>query len=283
MQQGHGQQPAFEAGVLPRHQPVGAQRRRGLLDLLALEGVTDRAAQRLRIEPSLDEIVLGAGRHGRQAGICLGPAGQHDDGRIGRRLDDPGHGVQAVHIGQMQIEQYAARGVAALPGTGAPPRASCTRSARNPAHCPRASPRRGGRHRRRPRPAGSRRRPSTPNRGRFRLRTRCRSRGGTVLYRDGVRAHRSADGRAARREFGHCPPPCTDGTARPRPYCKEAYVTEPWRSRRVGALPCHARRARDITRTEQHPVHGRLDRGVRPGRNRYGGRRHEGQAAEERQ
>lgn len=250
VQQGHGQQPAFEAGVLPRHQPVGAQRRRGLLDLLALEGVTDRAAQRLRIEPSLDEVVLGAGRHGRQARIGLGPARQHHDGRIRRRLDDPGHGVQAVHIGQMQIEQYAARGPAA---------------GQEPARL-------------RERPAPGQRGiqlavrehlldeegvtgvvldqqdhgVDLPHRtmagfaaglvaGAVLARGLVAGRRGPVLYGDGVRAQGDAGGRAARRELGHCPPPCTDRTAQPRPYRREAYVTEPWRSRRGVAAPLHAR------------------------------------------
>lgn len=112
-QQRDRQQGPLQAGVLLGDQLTGAHGRRRPLGVLALEGVPDRAAQHLGVDPPLDQVVLGALRHRGQPGLGLVETRQDDDGRVRGRLDELADGVEAVDIGEMQIQQDADRGAAA--------------------------------------------------------------------------------------------------------------------------------------------------------------------------
>lgn len=112
-QQRDRQQGPLQTCVLLSDQPTGPHGRRRPLGMLALEGVTDRTAQHLGVDPALDEIVLGALRHRGQPRLGLVEARQDDDSRVGGRLDELTDRVEAVGIGEVQIQQDADRGAAA--------------------------------------------------------------------------------------------------------------------------------------------------------------------------
>lgn len=108
-QQRDGEEATFQPGVLLGHLLVRAEGSRGLFDLLALERVAEGPAQRLRVEPSLDEIVLRTGRHGGEARLALGQAGEDHDGGVRGAADDTGDGVDSLRVRQVQVEQHTDR------------------------------------------------------------------------------------------------------------------------------------------------------------------------------
>ena len=102
------QQPALEPGVLGGEQPLLAQLHLGELRLPALYGVPDRAVEQLGGEVVLDQVVLGAGGDGVDADAVVA-AGEHDD-RGGGDLGDEGvQRVEALGVGQAEVEQHAGR------------------------------------------------------------------------------------------------------------------------------------------------------------------------------
>jgi len=105
-----GQQSPLQPGVLLRAERADLQLRGSLLDLLALRGVPDSAAEDVWRGLALDQVILGAGRDRGQASALLGQPGEHHhrgarDG--GQQLGDR---VDPLHIGQVQVEQDAAWG-----------------------------------------------------------------------------------------------------------------------------------------------------------------------------
>lgn len=60
---------------------------------------------------ALDQVVLGARLDGFQAQLLLRAAREHDDGRLGRGADDAADRVDAVAVGQPEVEQHAVEGV----------------------------------------------------------------------------------------------------------------------------------------------------------------------------
>ncbi|MDQ0785128.1 hypothetical protein QFZ64_000625 [Streptomyces sp. B3I8] len=106
-EQRQGQQPPFQARVLLGTQPALSQGDPGEFGLLALDGVADRALQQLGVDLALDEVVLGPRRERLDPGVGLGQAGQDDDGRLGAGVADRVDGLEAGHVGQVQVEQDA--------------------------------------------------------------------------------------------------------------------------------------------------------------------------------
>ena len=119
---------------------------------LALDRVLHRAQQQLAVEAALDEVVLRPALHRGERERLVVVAGEHDDRHRGRVRVDLGEGLQAMAVGQRQVEQHQ-RGVvrrellqavrqavgAMQRGTAprAPPRASRGSAARRPG-CPRS-------------------------------------------------------------------------------------------------------------------------------------------------
>ncbi len=83
-QQGNRQQAALEPGVLAGSRLTRLQGSRIVLGTLALDGVPDRARQQVAVDPALDQVVLRAGRHGRESRSVLGETGHHHYGRTVR-------------------------------------------------------------------------------------------------------------------------------------------------------------------------------------------------------
>ena len=105
-----GQQGPLQPRVLLRPQRADLQLRGRLLDLLALRGVPDGAAEHIGRGLPLDQVVLGAGRDRGQRGALLGQPGEHHHRGTRRGGQQLGDRVDPLHIGQVQVEQHAARG-----------------------------------------------------------------------------------------------------------------------------------------------------------------------------
>ena len=107
-QQRRRQEPALQPRVLFGSQRADLQCGRRLLGVLALGGVADRPAEDVRRGLSLDQVVLRARRDGREPGALLGKPGQHHDRRAGGGGQHLGDGLQALGVGQAQVQQDAA-------------------------------------------------------------------------------------------------------------------------------------------------------------------------------
>ena len=74
-----------------------------------LDRVPDHAVQHVPGDLALDQVVLRSGPHRLLAEVLAGLPGQHDDGRLrldAQQLPQP---LQALRVGQAQIEQHAGR------------------------------------------------------------------------------------------------------------------------------------------------------------------------------
>jgi hypothetical protein len=106
-----------------RQRVVGTpQRHRGRL---ARDGVADAARKQRRVEAALDQEVLGAAPDGLQAGLLAAVDREHDDGRVRRLPEHGGQRVEALAVGQSEVEQHGVhvrRGQALAGLCGAPDR-----------------------------------------------------------------------------------------------------------------------------------------------------------------
>ena len=102
-----GHQAPFHAGALGLEQEGLAQLAGRLLALAPGDGVADRPGQRLVVDPSLDEVVLGPeqdrlgrrrrGRSSRSGPPTAAPTGVHDRS----------YGVESGHVGKSEVDQDA--------------------------------------------------------------------------------------------------------------------------------------------------------------------------------
>jgi hypothetical protein len=106
-QQGCGQQSTLKARVLPGHQSARLEFGARSLHLLALQGVPDRAAERLGVQAVLGEEVLRSFGHRGEPGLVLGDSGEHHDGRVGRGVTHQPDRAESMGVGQMQVQQDA--------------------------------------------------------------------------------------------------------------------------------------------------------------------------------
>ncbi len=75
------------------------------LGSLARHRITQGVHQRLAVDSSLDQIVLGSGRQRLIGERRIAVAGQHHQGNVGGRLSDPGDRLQTVGIRQARVEK----------------------------------------------------------------------------------------------------------------------------------------------------------------------------------
>ena len=79
--------------------------------IVALDGIADGAIQQAAVRLSLDQVVLGAGAKGVDAGLAVVQPGQHDDGHVRRQPARAGEGVQPAAVRQRQVQQDYVRRV----------------------------------------------------------------------------------------------------------------------------------------------------------------------------
>ncbi len=108
-QQRRGQQAPLEPGVLLRVDPRRRELPLRLFRVAALDGVPDHAVQHVAGSFALDQVVLRPGPDRLPAEVFVGYPGEHDDGRLGRPGEQPAKTVQALRIGQAEIQEHAGR------------------------------------------------------------------------------------------------------------------------------------------------------------------------------
>ena len=67
------------------------------------------AGEQLREVERLGQVVVGAGIEAQHDVDLLGPGGEHDHGRLGVPFAQPAADLDAVHVGQAQVEQHEVR------------------------------------------------------------------------------------------------------------------------------------------------------------------------------
>ncbi|GAA2771039.1 hypothetical protein GCM10020219_045320 [Nonomuraea dietziae] len=118
-QQRHGQQAVLQAGVLPAGQLRLDEPLVGEVGALALDGVADGPGQQAGVDVLLDEEVLGALGHRRDAHVRVVEPGQHEHGDVGRHGQYLAQRLHAVGVGQRQVDEHALDvAVEALSGLG---------------------------------------------------------------------------------------------------------------------------------------------------------------------
>ena len=151
LQQRGREQAAFEPGPFRGKQFRLAQLELGVLGAAAFDRVPDAAQQQLTVDLALDQIVLGTRGDRLDAFTFVVPSGQHEDSGRGRPAEQAVQAVEALRVGQTEVEQDAL-GVAEL-RLRLHERAGTRENERRTLPL-RAVPRRGGRRHRRPRPGG---------------------------------------------------------------------------------------------------------------------------------
>ena len=74
-----------------------------------LDRVPDHAVQHRPVDLALDQVVLRSGPHRLLAEVLARLPGQHDDGRLGLDAQQLPQPLQALRVGQAQVEQHAGR------------------------------------------------------------------------------------------------------------------------------------------------------------------------------
>ncbi len=110
VEEGPGQQSAFEPGVLLRALPGRLGFGRRALGVAPVDGVAHRAAQQFGFDFALDEVILGSGGHRFGARLLLGQAGQDDHRGVRGHGADGGDRIGARHVGQVEVEENAVDG-----------------------------------------------------------------------------------------------------------------------------------------------------------------------------
>ncbi len=87
------------------------QRPGGLLGLFALHRVPDGTAQRLAVHLSLEQVVLGTRGDRIGGNLQVGQPGKHQHRGPRRAGQDLPQRLQAVAVGQVQVQQHAVRAV----------------------------------------------------------------------------------------------------------------------------------------------------------------------------
>ena len=73
--------------------------------LVPLDGVADCARQRRALESALDQVVLRAQLQRLHRPLLVVEAGEDDDRQVGRALARPQQRVEALAVGQAEVEQ----------------------------------------------------------------------------------------------------------------------------------------------------------------------------------
>lgn len=113
-----GQQAALQTGVLLCPQPGGLGFGARAFGLAPVGGVANGAAQQVRFDLPLDEVVLCSRSHGVGTRLGLGQSGQDDDRGVWGQGADGGDRVDARYVGQVQVEKNAVGHGAGQFGTG---------------------------------------------------------------------------------------------------------------------------------------------------------------------
>ncbi len=97
-------------GAVDRQRVALLRDPQGLLVVLALDGIADRAVEQRRVDLALDQVVLRslAHRPQRQPGVVV-PGHDHDR-HLTAALVEPLEGLDAARIGQRQVEQHDVEG-----------------------------------------------------------------------------------------------------------------------------------------------------------------------------
>ena len=111
-----GQQAALEPGVLPRLELRDGQLLLGVLRAAALDGVAQRAGEQDPARRALDQVVLGARADRLDAPALVVEAGQHEHGEVGRELAQLVQPLQALRVGEVEVEQDAVEALQARGG-----------------------------------------------------------------------------------------------------------------------------------------------------------------------
>ena len=107
----HGQQPALQARGLLGQDLGRPQLLAHAVGLAALDGVEDRPPQAVPVDAALDDVVLGAGRHGVDRALVVAVAGEHEVGDVRRGLAQALQGDQPAGVGEAEVEQDAVEGL----------------------------------------------------------------------------------------------------------------------------------------------------------------------------
>jgi hypothetical protein len=111
VEDGDGQQPAFEARRLLGQDLRRAQPLADAVGLPALDGVDDRPAQAVAVDAALDQVVLGARGDGLDPALVVAIAGEDEVRDVRRGLAQALERRQAAGVGQAEVEQDAVEGL----------------------------------------------------------------------------------------------------------------------------------------------------------------------------
>ena len=107
----HGQQPALQARGLLGQDLGGPQLLADAVGLAPFNGVDDRPAQAVAAEAALDDVVLGARRHGIDAALVVAISGEHEVRQMRGRLAQALQGDEPAGVRQAEVEQDAVEGL----------------------------------------------------------------------------------------------------------------------------------------------------------------------------
>jgi hypothetical protein len=97
---------AFQARDLARLDVCEAQLVLGVCGLTADDRIADGAGELRAVDLALDEVVLGAGVYSRHPRCLVVEPGEHDQGDVWRLRAQPYDRVDALGVGQLQVEQH---------------------------------------------------------------------------------------------------------------------------------------------------------------------------------
>ena len=111
-----GQQAALQPRVLARLELRDRELLLGQLRAAALDRVAERAREQDAARGALDQVVLRARADRLDAAALVVEAGEHEHGEVGRELAQLVQAVEALRVGQVEVEQDAVE--ALEPGRG---------------------------------------------------------------------------------------------------------------------------------------------------------------------
>ncbi len=91
-----------------------------LLALLAVDGIADRPDQRPRVRLPFHQVILRAATDGLAGDVLVRQAGGHENGHRGHGCGEPRNRLQAVRVGQGEVQEDGLEGLAAEAFQGFP-------------------------------------------------------------------------------------------------------------------------------------------------------------------